>query len=143
MEKTDSQSFKDRILSEMRTEHEDSLERNFDLAKSYIRITSTGKVQVLAESTMPNPQRVALYLVGKLYARKADVAADDFVTNKELQEELSLPPGSVNSAVKELRDAGILRTENRGRESAHRVNTSRIEALLKQVSRNKEAEADA
>ncbi len=123
-----------RIVQEQMIEDKgDALERNFELAKRFISITSKGKVNVKVKEKLTNRLKVALYLLGKHYAILAGKVQSALVRNEELANELELPNGSVFYAVKELRDRKIVRTEKFENGSAHMIPLNRVERLLKEV----------
>src|SRR2546428_11978048 len=86
---------KKKILSEMTVEYSGNLEKNFDLAKQFIRITREGTIDVLVKSKVGGTEQLLLYLIGKMYAKEAGLAASDEVGSNELMQELGIPVGSL------------------------------------------------
>ena len=69
--KTDTKNFKDRIKEEMSVDYSNALERNFEIAKKFIRVTNEGKVSLLTKDKLSGKEQILLYLIGKLYAKEA------------------------------------------------------------------------
>ena len=42
-----------------------TLEKNFDLAKKFIRITSIGRIDILNKEKVKGQDKILLYLIGK------------------------------------------------------------------------------
>ena len=106
-------NLKRRIMDEMVVDYASALERNFDLAKRFIRITKDGRVDILVKDKLVVRDNIALYLIGKLYAREAGFAASDEVNNEELLNELGIPSGSLLPGLKELRDKTIIKLQQK------------------------------
>ncbi len=118
---------KKRIEEEMNVDYGDALERNFDVAKLFIGITPTGKVDVKVKNDLINDDIIALYLIGKQYAKVAGRSQTDEVSNKELMEELGMPLGSTVGSLKRLRDSGkIIQI----RDGVHKIKPNIIESIL-------------
>ena len=82
----ENNNFKKRIREEMLANHSNALERNFDLAKKFIKITEEGKVEVANKEKIGGKEQVLLYLIGKLYAKEAQLTKTACVVNNELTE---------------------------------------------------------
>jgi len=126
-------SFRKKILNEMTADYSDSLRKNFDLAKQFIRITKDGNVDILVKEKLTGKEQILLYLVGKMYAKEAGLAATDDVGNNELTEQLGIPIGSLKPRLKELRDKKKIKQIKRERNVYHRVPVTLIEGILKVV----------
>ena len=124
---------KTRIMEEMTIDYETILERNFDRAKQLLRVTQQGTVSVRSQESLTGRERILLYLVGKLYAKEAGLAATGDAGNEELVAELGMPEGSVLPALKELRDAGRVDQTRRGRFVYHMVPLDLVERTLKEI----------
>lgn len=118
---------KKKVEEEMSVNYEDALERNFDTAKLFIGITSTGKVDIKVKNELINDDIVALYLIGKQYAKVAGKAETDEVSNKEIMDELGMPLGSAVSSLKRLRDSG---KAMQLKEGVHKIKPNTIEPIL-------------
>ena len=59
-----------KIIDEMTVNYSNALEKNFDLAKQFIRITQDGKVDILHKEKFGGKEQILLYLIGKLYAKE-------------------------------------------------------------------------
>lgn len=128
----DIKSLKQRILEEMSVNYANALEKNFELAKRFIRITSEGKVEVLAKEQLNGKQQILLYLIGKLYSKEAGLIPLESAGNKELTEELGLPMGSLLPWLKDLRDQNKIKAVKTG---YHQISVSLIEKTLKEIEK--------
>lgn len=126
---------KKKILSEMTVDYSNNLEKNFNLAKQLVRITSEGLVDVMVKDKVTGPQQIQLYLIGKLYAKQAELATTDEVGNRELMEQLGIPEGSLLPWLKELRDKNKIRQVRRERNVYHSVPVNLIENTLKIIQK--------
>lgn len=133
-------NLKKKIIEEMTVDYGSSLEKNFDLAKQLIRITKDGKVDVLHKDKLIGKECILLYLIGKLYAKEAELTPTDDAGNKELMDELGVPKGSLLPWLKELRDENKIKTTTKGRFTYHVIAQNIVEKSLKEVSKkvNKE-----
>lgn len=122
-----------RISQEMTVEYSGSLEKNFDLAKQFIRITKQGKVDILAKDKFLGKERILLYLVGKLYAKEAGLATTDEVGNKELLDELGIPEGSLLPWLKDLRGTNKIKQAKKGRYTYHFIPINLVERTLRSM----------
>ena len=126
--------FKSRILDEMTVSYSSKLEKNFELAKQFIRLTPEGTVDVLVRDRLPGKEQILLYLVGKMYAKEAGFVTDENVGNNELLEQLGFPVGSLLPFLKELRDENLIRQVKRENNVYHAVPPALIEEILNSVS---------
>jgi len=122
-----------RITQEMTVNYSSALEKNFDFAKQFMRITKEGKVDILAKDKLSGKVQILLYLIGKLYAKEAGFAATDEVGNKELLDELGIPEGSLLPWLKDLRDTNRIKQVKRGRYAYHAIPVNLVEKTLKSV----------
>lgn len=126
---------KAKILREMTVDHSDALERNYALAKEFMRITKEGKVDVTVKDRVGGTDKIALYLIGKRYAQRAGLATTEFVKNTELCSELGIIQGSLLPWMKTLRDNNIVvQGERDGNESQTAIALNAVERTLKAVS---------
>jgi len=128
-------NFKSRILEEMTVSYSSKLEKNFELAKQFIRLTPEGTVDVLVRDKLPGKEQILLYLVGKMYAKEAGYVTDENVGNNELLEQLGFPVGSLLPFLKELRDDNLVRQVKRENNVYHAVPPGVIEEILNSVSK--------
>jgi hypothetical protein len=128
-----STELKNKILAEMTVEYSSNLERNFDLAKQFIRITREGMIDVLVKSKINGTEQVLLYLIGKMYAKEAGLAPTDEVSNNELMEQLAVPVGSILPWLKELRDKNMIKQVKRDNKTYHTILVNRVESTLKTI----------
>lgn len=126
---------KKKIIEEMTVGYSNALEKHFDLAKQFIRITKDGKVDILFKEKLSGKEQILLYLIGKLYAKEAGFIATDDVGNKELMDELGIPGGSLLPWLKGLRDKNKIKQIKKGRYTHHVIPLNLVERTLKNVER--------
>ena len=131
-------NLKRRIMDEMVVDYSSALEKNFNMAKRFIRITKDGKVDILVKDKLVVRDNIALYLIGKLYAREVGLAVNDEVNNEELLNELGIPTGSLLPGIKELRDKNIIRTTKREGLSYHVILPNMVEKKLREIDKKTE-----
>lgn len=144
MEKRTENILKKRIIEEMTVNHSNALDKHFDLAKQLIRITTDGKIDVLFKDRLTGKESILLYLIGKLYAKEAELTPNDSVGNQELMNELGFPKGSLLPWLKDLRDENKIKTTTKGKLSYHIVALNFVEKSLKEIVKkvNKEGKKD-
>ena len=135
MDKQKENGLKKMIIEEMTVDYSNALEKNFDLAKQFIRITKNGKVDILFKDKLSGKEKILLYLIGKLYAKEAGFAATDDVENKELMDELGIPKGSLLPWLKDLRDENKIKQVKKGRYTHHSIPVNLVERTLKSTER--------
>lgn len=124
---------KQRILEEMLTDHFNALDRNFDLAKNFIEVTTQGNVNVKVKDELNGKDQILLYLIGKLYAKEAGLASTEDVGSRELMNELGIREGSLRPWIKELRDKNKIRQVKKDRYTHYIIPTNLIERTLQEV----------
>ena len=129
------EALKHRIIEEMTVEYSSVLEKNFDLAKQFIRITQDGKVDVIVKDKVTGKDKILLYLIGKLYAKEAGLSPTDDVGNKELMDELGIPSGSLLPWLKELREEKKIKQIKKGKSVHHRIAINVMERTLKSIEK--------
>ena len=122
---------KKRIIDEMLVDHADALDKNLNLAKQFIRITTKGKIDILFKDKLSQHEQIQLYLIGKIYAKRGGVTQADDVDNKELMNELGIPNSSLPRRLKDLRDANKIKQVERGR---HTIPINLVERTLKSIA---------
>jgi len=136
MEVKSKASLKQRIIEEMTVDYASALEKNFDLARQFIRITKEGKVEVLHKEKVNGIDQILLYLIGKLYAKEAGLTTNDDVSNKELMDELGIPSGSLLPWQKKLREQNKIKQIKKGKKNVnHIIATNVIERVLKDIEK--------
>lgn len=135
MDKEKGDELKKKIIEEMTVDHSNALEKNFDLAKQFIRITKEGKVDILLKDKLSGQEQILLYLVGKLYAKEASFVPANDVGNKELMDELGILQGSLLPRLKELRDNNKIKQIKMGRNIHHCIPINLVEKTLKGIER--------
>ena len=126
---------KKRIFEEMTVDYSNSLEKNFDVAKQFIRVTKEGKIDVLVKDKVAGKEQILLYLIGKLYAKEAGFSPTDDAGNKELMDELGIPSGSLLPWLKGLRDTNKIKPVKKGKNVYHTIPISVVEKALKSMEK--------
>ena len=135
MDEQKMNSLKERISGEMTVDYASALEKNFDLAKQFIRITQDGKVDIAEKEKLTGEEQISLYLIGKLYAKEAGFAATEEVGSKELLDELGIPEGSLFPWLKNLRDGNKIKQVKKGQYAYHIIPINLVEKTLKTAER--------
>lgn len=135
MNNKNSQDLKRKIIEEMTVEYSGTLEKNFDLAKQFIRITKDGRVDILVKDKVSGQERILLYLIGKLYAKEAGLASSDTVGNKELMNELGIPEGSLLPWLMALRKKPGIKQVKEEKQVTHYIPINLVETVLKTIER--------
>ncbi len=135
MSKKKEQDLRKRIMEEMTVDYSSALEKNFDLAKQFLRITKDGKIDILFKDKLSGKEQILLYLIGKLYAKEAALIATDDAGNKELLDELGIPKGSLFPWLKTLRDKNQIKQVKKGPKVHHRIAVNLVEKTLKTIER--------
>ncbi len=135
MSKRNVGDLKKRIINEMTADYANALEKNFDLAKQFIRITKDGKIEVLFKGSLTGKEQILLYLVGKLYAKEAGVITTDDAGNKELMNELGIPEGSLLPWLKDLREKKKIKQVKSGRYKHHSIFLNAVEKTLQSIEK--------
>ena len=135
MPRTNYPDLKNRIIAEMTEDYANSLEKNFDLAKHFLRITKEGKVSIISKDKLNGEEQIILYLIGKLYAKEAGFSSTDTAGNKELMDELGIPQGSLLPWLKNLRDKKKVKQTKVGQYTHHTIPINLIEKTLKEIEK--------
>jgi hypothetical protein len=142
MSEKDKQVLKRRIMEEMTVDYSGALEKNFDLAKQFMRITRDGRVDILVKNKVSGQDRILLYLVGKLYAKEAGLASTDSVGNKELMNELGIPEGSLLPWLMALRKKPGIKQIKEEKQVAHYMPINLVEPVLRSIGKKLKGESD-
>jgi len=129
---SEKENLRKRIREEMSIDYANVFEKNFELAKQFVRVTSDGKVDVLVKEKLSGKEQILLYLIGKLYAKEADLTATEYVGNKELADELGIPMGSLLPWLKSLRDTNKIKAVKKGH---HSIPINLVERSLKTIEK--------
>lgn len=135
MNETSTDNLTKKIIEEMTVDYSNALEKNFSLAKQFIRITKDGKVDILAKDRFNGKEQILLYLMGKLYAKEVGFTATDNVGNKELMDELGIPEGSLFPWLKDLRDGNNIKQIKKERRVYHFIPINLVERTLKSIAK--------
>ena len=133
MDSPNGNNLKKRIIEEMTVDYASALEKNFDLAKQFIRITKDGKVDVKVKDKLNGKEMILLYLIGKLYAKEAGFASADDTGNKELMDELGIIKGSLLPWLKDLRDENVIKQVRKGQYTYHSIPINLVERTLQTI----------
>jgi len=133
MNKGEESDLKSRILQEMVVDHSGTLERNLDLAKRFISITTAGKVEIVCKAKLIDKEKILLYLVGKQYAKTAELAEREHVGNKELANELGIPHDTIRRRLKDLRDEKKISQLKEGKHVFHCIPENLVQRTLKAI----------
>jgi len=106
-----------------------------DLAKQFLRLSSDGTVEILQLGRLGGKAQILLYLIGKMYAHEAGLAATSDVGNSELLEQLRIPEGSLYPWLKTLRDKNRITQSRRGKRVLHSIPTGLVEETLLEIER--------
>jgi hypothetical protein len=135
MTESEQDALRERIIKEMTADYSDALERNFDLAKQFIHITKDGKVDTLVKENVTGKERILLYLIGKLYAKRAGYTTVDGAGSKELMDELGVPEGSLRPWLMSLKDESKITQVKLGRLVQNRISMNAVERTLRAVEK--------
>ena len=135
MAKGNTSNLRKRIIEEMTVDYANAIEKNFDLAKQFLRITKDGRIDVPIKGKISGQQRILLYLIGKLYAKEAGLAMTEDVGNKELMNELGVPEGSLLPWLKELRESREIKQVKRGKYVHHSISFNVVEKTLNSIDK--------
>ena len=126
-------TLEEKIKKEMTVNYDDALEKNFEMALKFIRITKKGYIDVLNKDKLSGKDSIMAYLIGKIYAQAARYSETDCVKNKELMDELGIKEGSLLPWLKSLRDKGLIKKEKIDGLVHHRIMVNQIEKTLKNL----------
>lgn len=129
-EEEKSNGLKGKILAEMTSSYTNALDKNFELAKKFIRITSEGFVEVLVKDKISGKEQILLYLIGKVYAKEAGLSITDEVENNEIMRELGIPLGSLMPWLKSLKEENKIKPIRKGKLVNHIASINLIEKIL-------------
>lgn len=124
---------KEKILAEMTSDYTNSLDKNFELAKKFVRITREGFVEVLVKDNTSGKEQILLYLIGKLYAKEAGLTTNEETANDELMRELGIPLGSLLPWLKALKDENKIKPIRRGKNVNHTISINIVEKTLNEI----------
>lgn len=130
MEAKEKRDFKDMILNEMKVDYNNILEKNFMLAKKFIRITTSGTIDIIYKGKLSTNEKLLIYLIGKKYAKEAGLTEFADAANNELKNELGMPEGSLLPGIKIIRDKRMIETVKRDGLSYHSILPNLIVKVL-------------
>ncbi len=111
----ENNKLKKRIIEEMIVDHQNILEKHFDLAKQFINISTEGVINIISEKKFSTEEKILLYLVGKLYAKEAGVVSTEEVGFKELMDNLGIVKGTIYPIIKRLREKNKISQRKQGK----------------------------
>lgn len=127
-------SLEDRIKKEMLSDYASALEKNFDIAKKFLKITSNGTVEIIDKNKYSGEELIQLYLIGKCYAKEVGLAQSNGVNNIELIDELGKPEGSIFPWLKSLRDNKKIKQNKEISPVEHFIPINLIEETLLKIN---------
>lgn len=130
VEESETTGLKEKILAEMTSNYTNALDKNFELAKKFIRITSEGFVEVLVKDKISGKEQILLYLIGKIYAKEARLSVTEEVENNEIMRELGIPLGSLLPWLKSLKEENKIKPVRKGKLVNHVASINLIEKIL-------------
>jgi len=130
MNNSENNSLKVKIIEEMLTDDSNALERNFRQAKKFIKITREGKIDILFKNQLSGEDKICLYLIGKVYAKEAELSMTIEVKAKELMNELGIVKGSFYPMIKRLRDKNSINQSKQGKYIYFSIPSNQIERVL-------------
>ena len=128
-------TLEEKIKSEMISDYRSSLEKNFDLAKKLVKISSEGTVEIIEKNKFSGEELVLLYMIGKCYAKEAGLSNSNGVSNAELINELGKPEGSIFPWLKSLRESKKIKQNNSVKPIEHFIPINLIEETLNKLSK--------
>jgi len=131
---TDKDDFKKKIIQEMTVDYSKVLEKNFDLAKQFIRLTKEGEIEILVKDKLTGKENILLYCIGKLYSKEAGFSSSDEVDNQELLDNFGMPIGSLLPWLKFLRDENKLKQLRRDR-TYHVIPINLVAKTLEEIEK--------
>ena len=132
-------TLKKKIIEEMTVDHQNILEKYFDLTKEFIRITTKGSINILTEEKFKVEEKVLLYLIGKIYAKEAGLVTTEEVGYQELMDNLGILKGTIYPVIKRLRDKNKINQRKEGKITYITIPSNLIGGILsklKNVSEN-------
>ena len=102
-------------MEEMIVDHQNILEKYFDLAKNFINITTEGIINIISEEKFSIEEKILLYLIGKIYAKEAGLVTTEEVGYKELMDNLGVLKGTIYPVIKRLRDKNKISQKKKGK----------------------------
>ena len=131
---TESDVFSTKIRNEMVNSQRGALERYFELAKTMVSLTEDGRVEVHSGEKLRGEDKIALYLIGKLYAREAKLTPSAAVSNEELERELQIVEGSLFPWLKNLRDERRVKQTKEGKTVYHEILPNVVGPVLETIA---------
>jgi len=131
--KESSKNFKEKIKEEMVVDYANALEKNYGIAKNLLRLTSAGKVDIKDKERLDEKDKILLYMIGKLYAKEAELAESEYVSNKEFANELGMNENSIRSYLSQLKTKTDKKKD--GGKAFHRISINYVEKILKKIDK--------
>jgi len=127
-------SLEDWIKSELTVDIAQELAKHKDTIKNFIKLIPDGSVLVINQKSLTAKDKVALYMIGKLYANYVRYSNEKAVRNKELEDALGLPEGTVKNALFRLRKENYVVSVEEG---VHQIKFDRIGDILNEIKGKK------
>ena len=127
-------SLEDWIRSELTVDIAQELAKHKDTIKNFIKLIPDGSVLVINQKSLTAKDKVALYMIGKLYANYVRYSNEKAVRNKELEDALGLPEGTVKNVLFRLRKENYVVSVEEG---VHQIKFDRIGDILNEIKGKK------
>lgn len=123
------------IKSELTVDISEELAKYKDDVKDFVRLTPSGEILLTHnQSSLTAKEKISLYMIGKLYSSYAEFSKERTVTNKELEDALGFPEGTVRTSLFALRkDKSIVSVED----GVHKMKFDRIGEILEKIKGKK------
>ena len=132
----ENNKLKKRIIEEMIVDHQNILEKHFDLAKQFINISTEGVINIISEKKFSTEEKILLYLVGKLYAKEAGVVSTEEVGFKELMDNLGIVKGTIYPIIKRLREKNKISQRKQGKLTYITIPMNLIGKVLSEIKKS-------
>lgn len=127
------EDLKEWIKREITISEEDVLSLHKARLAKILGVTREGKVLFrIDKNQLDAVAQIGACLLGRLLAKLAGYTDEDFVTNKELEDWLKMPSGTVRGRLTGMREEGMAESVGPGR---HRIPANSIPSLLDYVEK--------
>ena len=125
------QSLEDWIKSELTVDITQELAKHKETIKNFIKLIPDGSVLVMDQKkNFSAKDKIALYMIGKLYSNYAKYSSEKTVKNKELEDALGLPEGTVKNSLFRLRKDNYVMVVAEG---VHQIKFDKIGDILNEI----------
>lgn len=119
---------KKEILEDLIYDENLEFERVVPKVKKIVQVRGSGEpVIVCNREKLSQREIIAVYLIGKYFAKELELNENNSAANKEIAEALRLDVSVVGARIKDLRDDGLVEKVSRGK---HKIVTVKLEKFL-------------